>query len=201
MTPQDEPPFTPTSLGQLGDPAAELTALHAASAAGQRPHLFLFFGHRGNPGTVGRWVLSQWWPTGFTINGVTYPNAEVAMMAAKARLFGDRDVWDRLAGTTDPKTAKALGRKVRGFDQRIWDEHAYRLVVEANLAKFSQSPPLRDYLLSTAPAVLVEASPYDRIWGIGLNPSDPRAQSPRQWRGRNLLGFALTEVRRQLTGG
>ena len=79
-----------------------------------------------------------------------------------------------------------------------WSGSRFELVVEGNLAKFSQAPLLAGYLRSTAPKVLVEASPRDLIWGIGLGASNPRAGLPSEWRGKNLLGFALTEVREQM---
>ena len=87
---------------------------------------------------------------------------------------------------------------MRGFDEQLWVERRYDLVVTGNLAKFSQHQDLRDFLLSTGTRVLVEASPRDGIWGIGLAADDDRASSPENWPGLNLLGFALMEVRHQL---
>ena len=96
---------------------------------------------------------------------------------------------------SDPKSYKSLGRKIKGFDAAVWDSHKYNIVVEGNKAKFSQNPLLRNYLLSTGNAVLVEASPYDRIWGIGMYESQARSGSVDSWKGENLLGYALMEVR------
>jgi ribA/ribD-fused uncharacterized protein len=93
---------------------------------------------------------------------------------------------------------KALGRGVRGFEELIWRQHRVSIVVEGNYAKFSQSEPLRDFLIGTKHRVLVEASPVDKIWGIGLAGDDPRAENPLEWRGLNLLGFALMDVRERL---
>jgi ribA/ribD-fused uncharacterized protein len=90
---------------------------------------------------------------------------------------------------------------VRGFDAAAWESHGYQAVVNGNLAKFSQHGDLAAYLLSTHPAVLVEASPVDAVWGIGLEAGDRDARLPSRWRGRNLLGFALTEVRERLVAG
>ncbi len=98
----------------------------------------------------------------------------------------------------DPKSAKAIGREVRGFDDKVWKANARRLVTEGNVHKFSQNEELRKFLLSTGTAVLVEAAPRDQIWGIGLGADNPKAQAPRQWRGQNLLGFALMDVRAKL---
>ena len=149
-------------------------------------------------GQLGSSCLSQWWASPFTVEGVTYQTAEHWMMASKARLFGDEEALATVLSCDDPATAKAAGRAVRGFDRRVWDEHRVDIVTVGNVAKFAAHPPLRDYLLGTGDRVLVEASPVDRIWGIGLADDDPRAGDPRQWQGLNLLGFALMEVRAQL---
>ena len=97
-----------------------------------------------------------------------------------------------------PRQAKDLGRRVRGFDEEKWVATRFELVVRGNLAKFDQHANLREFLLGTGERVLVEASPVDRIWGIGLAADDERAEKPGLWRGLNLLGFALMEVRRAL---
>ncbi|ADB30813.1 conserved hypothetical protein [Kribbella flavida DSM 17836] len=143
--------------------------------------------------------LSQWYRAPFTVGEVRYPTAEHWMMAAKARLFGDRDAERDVLAAGHPQQAKAIGRTVRGFDTEVWQQHRFDLVVEGNVRKFEQNPVLRDYLLGTGERVLVEASPVDRIWGIGLAADDERAEHPDQWRGLNLLGFALMQVRDQLT--
>ncbi|WP_338423545.1 NADAR family protein [Streptomyces gobiensis] len=161
---------------------------------------FLFFwGHQpSRSGGIGPGSLSQWWPTTFTVEGDTYASAEHFMMVAKARLFGDELTAQRILAAPHPGTAKALGRQVVGFDEQTWVAHRYDIVIQANMAKFEQDPGLRDYLRTTAGRVLVEASPLDRIWGIGLAADDERASRPSQWRGLNLLGFALMEVRAAL---
>ena len=87
---------------------------------------------------------------------------------------------------------------MRGFDQKVWDKFKYAIVLNGNWCKFSQNRDLREFLLSTGDSVLVEASPYDGIWGIRLAVSSPEAQNPMKWRGQNLLGFALMEVRDEL---
>ena len=97
-----------------------------------------------------------------------------------------------------PKQIKALGRKVRRFDQKVWDKFKYAIVLNGNWCKFSQNRDLREFLLSTGESVLVEASPYDNIWGIRLAANSPEAQDPMKWRGQNLLGFALMEIRDEL---
>ena len=120
------------------------------------------------------------------------------MMASKARLFGDHKTLAKILASAEPKDAKALGRMVVGFEAALWEAHGFDFVVQANLAKFSQNLELKDFLISTSPKVLVEASPVDPVWGIGLASDDPQALDAAQWPGRNLLGFALMEVREQL---
>ncbi|WP_432946870.1 NADAR family protein [Kribbella sp. CA-253562] len=149
-------------------------------------------------GQVDASCLSQWFHAPFTVDGVRYPTAEHWMMAGKARLFGDFEAEQRIVAASHPQQAKALGRQVSGFDTETWQEHRFDLVVEGNIHKFEQNDALRDYLLGTGERVLVEASPLDRIWGIGLAATDDRAENPAQWRGLNLLGFALMRVREQL---
>lgn len=142
--------------------------------------------------------MSQWYSSPFEIDGITYPTAEHWMMASKARLFADNESLNLILGTTDPSLAKAVGRKVKNFDDNIWKENCRRFVTEGNVAKFSQNASLKAFLLSTEDKVLVEASPYDRIWGIGVKATDPKALHPDTWEGQNLLGFALMDVRAEL---
>lgn len=91
-----------------------------------------------------------------------------------------------------------MGRKVKNFDPDIWNEHKYGIVKKGNFLKFSQNERFKEFLLSTDNKILVEASPYDTIWGIGMLETDPNAKNPAQWNGENLLGFALMEVRDEL---
>ena len=98
----------------------------------------------------------------------------------------------------DPHEAKKLGRKVRNFDADVWSNKCFEIVVKGNVEKFRQNAEIREFLLSTGDAILVEAAPRDQIWGIGLGEHNERARDPAQWRGRNMLGFALTEVRVRL---
>jgi ribA/ribD-fused uncharacterized protein len=168
-------------------------------ADGGQPEYLLFWGHQPPPaGGVGKGCLSQWWPAPFTVDGLSYPSAEHFMMTAKALLFGDTSAADRIRAAPHPRAAKALGREVRGFDEQHWAQRRFDLVVRGNLAKFSQHADLGNYLHGTGDRVLVEASPVDRAWGIGLAADDQRATSPEHWPGLNLLGFALMEVRHQL---
>ena len=120
------------------------------------------------------------------------------MMAEKARLMGDRETRALIMNTDVPREIKKLGRKVRNFDSRLWDSHKFDIVVNGNYHKFSQNTEMRDILISNAGIVLVETSPYDDIWGIGLEASHPDASDPSKWKGTNLLGFALMAVRDML---
>lgn len=166
---------------------------------GAQPKYLMFWGHRPQrDGGVGAGCLSQWWPSAFTVDGMRYPTAEHWMMAGKARLFGDEASAARILAVQHPGEAKKLGRLVRGFDEETWLRHRWELVVAGNIAKFGQDPALRAYLLGTGSRVLVEASPVDRVWGIGLAAADERAADPARWEGLNLLGFALMEARARL---
>ncbi|TAF67522.1 MAG: NADAR family protein [Cytophagales bacterium] len=159
----------------------------------------LFWGHQPHKsGKITSTCLSQWWLCNFMVQGVQYNTAEHWMMAEKARLFKDFTTLEKILTAPTPKDAKALGRKVSPFDGQIWSERCYDIVVEGNFHKFSQNEPLQNFLLETQNAILVEASPYDKIWGIGLSAADPNSQNPAHWQGKNLLGFALMEVRDRL---
>jgi len=173
--------------------------LLAAIAGGQTFEYLLFYGHKASPdGAITDSCCSQWFPARFEIDGIKYLTAEHFMMAEKARLFGDKDILEKVLSCKTPKDAKALGRKVKNFDQSIWGYKCFEVVVRANKAKFLQNPPMAEWLRLSAPAILVEASPSDRIWGIGLSKTEQAALDPHMWEGSNLLGFALTRVRDEL---
>lgn len=176
---------------------SELDLLRARWIAGERPGFVCFWRPEGPTDDVGPHVFSQWHPTGFAVDGVRYATAEHFMMAEKARIFGDERARDEILAAATPARARTLGRGVRGFDAAVWHAQRSDVVERGNVAKFDQHPALRAFLVATGEDVLVEASPQDRIWGIGLAAHDPRALDPREWRGLNLLGFALMEVRRR----
>lgn len=119
-------------------------------------------------------------------------------MAEKARLFGDKEICAKIMESTEPNKIKALGRKVKNFDQAVWDACKYSIVLNGNYLKFIQNPKLKEFLLSTGDKVLAEASPYDGIWGIRMGEKSPNVRNPMEWQGENLLGFALMEVREEL---
>ena len=175
-----------------------LDPLVAAARDGAHFVYLCFWGHRARPGQVGKSCFSQWYPAAFEIDGERYASAEHWMMAGKARLFGDAGIAARILASRDPAEAKALGRKIAGFDEARWAEHRYALVLAGNRAKFAQNPALAAFLLGTGEQVLVEASPVDAVWGIGLAADHADATRPERWRGLNLLGFALMDVRAQL---
>ncbi|WP_032918562.1 NADAR family protein [Streptomyces rimosus] len=190
------------AAASTADGPRSVEELTARTAAGERYKYVYFWGHTPRrDGELGASCFSQWWPSPFTVDGVRYATAEHWMMACKARLFEDAEAERRAISAVHPKQAKDAGRSVRGFDGELWERHRFAYVVEGSAHKFGQDDALRAYLLGTGSRVLVEASPLDRIWGIGLAADDERAQNPARWRGLNLLGFALMEARQRLAAG
>ncbi|MET7402814.1 NADAR family protein [Dactylosporangium sp. NPDC005572] len=169
---------------------------------GARVRYLFFWGHHPRAdGSIGPSCLSQWWPAEFLVDGVLFPSAEHFMMYRKALLFGDEAVAERILTVAHPNEAKTLGRQIAPFDEAVWVRSRFEIVVEGSVAKFDQNPDLRAFLLGTGDRVLVEASPLDRVWGIGLTAGDASADEPVLWRGQNLLGFALMRARYELAGG
>lgn len=121
------------------------------------------------------------------------------MMIKKAELFGDMEILEKILMANSPAEAKQLGRQVRNCDPVTWNEKCFDIVCESNFYKFYLNKHLREFLLNTKNRVIVEASTRDRIWGIGMGKSNENAECPLLWRGKNLLGFALMEVRDRLT--
>lgn len=166
---------------------------------GQRAKYVFFWGHQKKKGNdISKACFSQWYDAPFYIKDKYYKTAEHYMMAEKARLFNDELSEQAVIASSNPGAAKQLGRNVRGFNEEIWQKERFRIVVEANLAKFKQHEALNSYLLGTGNRILVEASPVDKIWGIGLAEDHEHADNPFKWKGLNLLGFALMEVRTRL---
>ena len=168
--------------------------------SGFTPKWAFFWGHTpSEDGSITKSCVSQWWEGHpFELEGITYSTAEHYMMAEKARLFDDEQTLNEVLATKSPTIAKKLGRKVSNFDDQAWLQNRCNIVLRGNMAKFSQHPALKTFLLQTGTHVLVEASPFDTIWGIGMSASDPNAEKPENWKGLNLLGFALMEVRQAL---
>lgn len=142
--------------------------------------------------------FSQWYACKFEAEGQEFNCAEQYMMWGKAMLFEDEAVAKEIMEAKHPREHKALGRKVKGYDEQKWRENRERIVKDGNRAKFTQNAELLALLEGTVGTELVEASPYDKIWGIGLAESDPRANDPSKWKGQNLLGKVLTELREEL---
>ena len=141
---------------------------------------------------------SQWYESDFEIDGTTYNCAEQYMMAQKAELFADQKSLKQIMKSDDPRTQKKLGRAVTGFDQTVWERECKQIVYRANLAKFTQNPQLTLWLLSQVETTFVEASPYDKVWGIGLGEQDPLRLDRLTWQGTNWLGEAITNVRNDI---
>ena len=164
--------------------------------AGETLKYIFFWGHsNGNNEAVGKFVFSQWYPAGFTVDNIFYKTAEHWMMAQKALLFGDNEVFDKVLETEHPASVKALGRQIKNFNQVKWDENKFEIIKTGSIYKFNQNKSLSAFLMSTGDSVLVEASPTDNIWGIGLSQDTKMIENPHTWRGENLLGFALMEAR------
>lgn len=163
--------------------------------AGEKMKYVFFWGHQKSKSGISSSCFSQWYGAPFIVEGDRYPTAEHFMMAEKAALFGDQATRAQVLKAPNPGAAKALGRQVRGFDESKWVENRFSIVTRANHAKFSQNEELGLFLKQTGSRVLVEASPVDKIWGIGLAQDDEKANNPNLWRGLNLLGFALMQVR------
>lgn len=143
-------------------------------------------------------VYSNWHKSQFYMNGQRFANSEQAMMYEKAKLMGDREVMTAVLATTDPKEIKALGRTVAPWDQIAWECNRLHIMTEVCYAKFTSTDALRNELLSTGNRTIVEASPYDTIWGIGMKENDEGVDDPENWNGLNLLGIALMNVRTRL---
>jgi len=155
----------------------------------------------------GEWP-SNWYRAEFDaevlINGKKetkhFYNSEQYFMYMKAIIFGDYEIAEKILATKDPKKAKELGRIVRNYDDKVWNDLRFKVMVDANKAKFSQNPDLKELITSDEfkGKGFVEASPVDGIWGIKLAENDPDADDETKWKGQNLLGKALDETRKWL---
>lgn len=143
-------------------------------------------------------IFSQWYASRFTIAGITYNCCEQYMMAQKALFFKDMEAYEAIMSTKSPREQKALGRKVKNFNTDKWNEVCREFVYQGNLAKFTQNPLLRQALMATEDKEIVEASPYDTIWGIGMGVEHPDIEDKSKWQGTNWLGEAIMRVRKTL---
>jgi ribA/ribD-fused uncharacterized protein len=155
-----------------------------------------FWGHRTRKdGVITSSCLSQWYPRGFIHEGIHYPTAEHWMMAEKARLFNDEDILAKILVSDSPGAAKKLGRQVKGFDLPVWKENMCKIVAKGSYLKFKDNPDLLEFLHTTGEKILVEASPFDPHWGIGMSVAEAERVSPEDWKGTNWLGWCLMEAR------
>ncbi|MFV0481884.1 MAG: NADAR family protein [Campylobacteraceae bacterium] len=164
--------------------------------AGKKQKFIYFW----NPtcGSINKSCLSQWQSSDFCEDTQTYSCSEQYMMSKKAEVFGDIEMQEKILKALHPRDMKAFGQKVKGFDSRVWDKVKYTIVLQANYYKFTQNKEMMEFLLDTKDAILVEASPFDKIWGVGLDEFDESIKNPNNWKGQNLLGFALMEVRDEI---
>lgn len=150
-------------------------------------------------GSLSKSCLSQWYNCSFIVDNIPYNTAEQFMMTQKAKLFNGDITFQNIINSTHPNQFKKLGREVKNFDIKVWEDMRFNIVVKGNLAKFSQNEDIKQFLVNTKNRILVETSPYDTIWGIGLNCNSPSIQNPHTWQGLNLLGFALMQVRTNIS--
>ena len=168
-------------------------------AQGNSAKFVFFWGHQAPKTGTSKSCFSQWFESSFEENRVTFKKAEHYMMYYKAMTFENEDIAKKILNSEHPAEAKKLGREVIGFDEERWNKERFAIVVQANLLKFSQNPALTEFLCSTGKRILVEASPVDTVWGVGMAADDEAILSPQNWKGLNLLGYALMEVRSQLS--
>jgi len=167
--------------------------LHQQIATGKKIEYLFFWGHtQKTTGIIDKSCFSQWFPAPFTVEEKIYATAEHWMMAKKALLFNDDEQFQKILFSDGPEKVKECGRAVKNFDPVLWNKHAYDIVVQGNLHKFSTHENMKQFLISTGNAVIVEASATDKIWGIGTSNYETDVT---KWNGTNLLGFALMEVR------
>jgi len=131
-------------------------------------------------------------------NNINYNCCEQYMMAQKAKLFGDDKTYVLIINEPNPQKQQSLGRLISNFDQKIWDKNKEKIVYNANLLKFSQHNDLKKRLIATNQKFLVEASPYDLIWGVGLSANNDLILNEKNWRGKNLLGKILMKIRENI---
>lgn len=168
--------------------------------AGEQMKFLFFWGHTPkNEEQADKSCFSQWFPSAFEQDGITYPTAEHWMMAGKAKLFEDNEMFEKIVASKTPHQAKKLGRKVRNFDPNAWNEAKRDIVLQGNLLKFAQHQDMKEFLINTGDRVIIEASPYDAIWGIGMSITSKGVENPNNWKGENLLGYVLMDTRTALT--
>lgn len=182
-----------------GKPKYSIKWLQGRYNKGEKIKYLFFWGHQPSPnGSITKACFSQWWESDFIIGSVKYCCMEQYMMAEKARLFDDNEMLEKILKSNQPKQIKAFGREVKNFSEDIWQKRRHTIVVKGNYAKFMQNSKLKLFLLDTKNRVLVEASPVDRICGIGMASDNKEIENPMTWNGKNMLGFVLMEVRDEI---
>ncbi|MEI0542281.1 NADAR family protein [Brachyspira pilosicoli] len=185
-------------MNGLGEQKYSLEKLRKDFNSGKKIDFLFFYGHTNDKKEVTKSSLSQWYIKDFKENDLLFNCMEKYMMYNKALLFDDKDIANEILNNNQPKAIKELGRKVKNFNDELWDKMKYKIVFTGNYYKFSQNTDLRNFLLSTKNKVLVEASPYDKVWGIKMKYDDENIENPFCWKGKNLLGFALMEARDEI---
>lgn len=165
---------------------------------GNKVKYVFFWGHKKLDVGISKTCFSQWYDSPFSVEGKVFITAEHYMMYHKAMLFNDIKSAKQILLATNPGAAKSIGREVLGFNEEKWLSHRFEIVVKANVAKFQSNSELQMFLLNTNNRVLVEASPVDKVWGVGLSIDNEFIENPNHWKGDNLLGFALMEARKRI---
>lgn len=181
-----------------GNPEYSINELISDYNSDRHLEFIFFWGNTSTKKGLDKACLSQWWKSDFQVGIYKYCCMEQYMMAEKAKLFNDIEIEKKILEETEPEKIKNLGRCVKNFDEDIWNNYKYSIVLNGNYYKFIQNKDLLNYLISTQDKILVEASPYDGVWGIKMSANDKNICNPTMWSGENLLGFALMEVRNEL---
>lgn len=142
--------------------------------------------------------FSNWYPSIFTHDGITFTRGEQYMMFRKAVMFEDKETATAIMSTDNPKEQKELGRLVKNYNEAAWSAVREKVMVAGLFEKFNQIPKLKEALLATGDTIIAEASPYDLVWGIGFTADQPEAVDQAKWRGQNLLGKVLMKVRNEI---
>lgn len=152
---------------------------------------YLFFFQDNTP-------FSNWFIIDFIKDNIKFCCTEQYMMYRKAVLFNDEEAMVKILKTKSPKMHKQYGRKVQNFDEQTWNNNREQIMIDGLYEKFSQNVVLKDYLVNTGDKILVEASPYDKVWGVGLSADNPKIRDSKNWKGLNLLGKSLMVTRDRL---
>lgn len=179
----------------------DIIALRKRSKEEEFTYLFFSRPTPSENGRPGEGALSTRWVAPFQIGDQEYPTVDHFMMYSKAMLFGDEESAEKILATESPDRVQELGRQVKDFDSELWREHRFAIALRGNLAKFSQNEDLKEYIFSTGEAIFIATSASELVWGIGLSEEQARQTSPINWKGLNLLGFALVRTRALLESG